>query len=341
MNRKFILLISALAATILLFFLLRRNTGNTLNTDERNFEMTETSGIDRIFLSNKLTRAYVDLKRKDKNKWILNDSFDANIHQIDIFFEGLRKMRVKRPASRHEKDMVRKDIALNGVKTEIYESGKLVKVFYVGNNTPDGLGTFFLMDGAEEPYVCHIPGFNGYLNARYQTNTEAWRSKSIFSFTDDRIGTIDIQWPEEPSSSFTVSNTGPEPTLSSSGKFFANNREVNLNLIKTYLKLWENLSFEGFPIDLDAHEIDSIARTTPLLTISLKTKDGKQTSLSIHRKGIKRDSGRQYDNEGNPLQFDAETYYAFINGNTKEIVQIQDYIFGKVMKKTSDFLISR
>lgn len=341
MNRKTILLLSALALVLLLFFFLRRDTGKTLSGNDRNFEFTETGGIDRIFLSNKLNRSYIDLKKKGKNLWTVNDSFTASIHQIEIFLDGLRKMRVKRPVSKNEKEMVRKDIALNGIKTEIYENGRLSKVFYTGNNTQDAMGTYFLMEGAEEPYVCHIPGFNGFLNARYHTMPEAWRSKSIFSNKDEEIASIEINWPEDASSSFSVSNQGAEPQLSSGGKLLANNSEVNLNLLRAYLKLWENLSFEGFPIDLNEHKIDSISRTLPLMTISLTDKNGKKTTLSIHRKGIKRDSNIQYDDQGNPLRFDVETYYAFINGNRKEIVQIQDYIFGKVMKKTSDFRIGR
>jgi hypothetical protein len=109
--------------------------------------------------------------------------------------------------------------------------------------------------------------------------------------------------------------------------------------LKTYLKLWENLSFEGFPIDLDAQKVDSIYNTNPLLVIKVWDKKDKLYSLRIYKKGIKRDSNIQFDNEGNPLKFDIETFYAFINENAKEVVQIQDYIFGKVMKQRADFLI--
>ena len=120
---------------------------------------------------------------------------------------------------------------------------------------------------------------------------------------------------------------------------FANNKDINLNNVKSYLKLWENLSFEGFPIDLDVNKIDSISKTIPLLTLRLTDKKGKITILRIHKKGIKPDSNIQMDQEGNPLQFDIENFYAFINDNNKEVVQIQDFIFGKVMKTTSDFIL--
>lgn len=343
MNKKTLILLSALILVLAAFFLLRRNTGNTLNTDERQFEFASTDKIDKIFLSNKFTREYILLKKTGKTEWSVNDSFKASVYQLDILFEGLRKIRVKRPVSKHEIEHVKKNIALSGTKVEIYENGSLSKVFYVGGNTSDEMGTYFLMEDAKEPYVCHIPGFNGYLNARFYTKKEAWRSKNIFKLKDDEIRQVQLNWYENPGESFSIENTGKEPVLSmgNSGKPLQNNTQANLNSIRSYLKLWENLSFEGFPIDLDARAIDSIAKTTPILNIRVLDKYNTITELSIHKKGIKRDSNIQFDESGNPLKYDIETFYAFINGNNMEVVQIQDYIFGKVMKKGSDFLIRK
>lgn len=341
MKKKTIILLSALLAVIALFFILRRNNSNTLTGDDRDFQITSTDKIDKIFLSNKKTGNYVVLKKLDSLNWIANDTFKVNIHQIETLFEGFRKMQIKRPVGKNELNVARKDIAVNGTKVEIYENGSISKVYYVGGNTPDNMGTYFLMDKAEQPYVIHIPGFNGFIGARYHHQLVAWRSKNIFSSKENEIKTIDVNWVDESNKSFRIGNEGKEPVLSSGNKTFTNNIEVNLNMIKSYLKLWENLSFEGIPIDLNAHLIDSISKTKPFLILELTNKSGTKTKLSIHRKGIKRDSNIQLDDEGNPLQFDVETFYAFINDNSKEVVQIQDYVFGKVMKTTQDFLIEK
>lgn len=341
MNKKTIVLLASLLLVVVIYFVLRRNTGNTLTGSDRNFEFASTDQIDKVFIVNKQTRDYVLLKKTGRNEWSVNDSFKANVYQLDILFETFRKIRVKRPASKHEINHIKKTIALSGTKVEIYEKGSLSKVFYVGGNTSDEMGTFFLMENAKEPYVCHIPGFNGYLNARFYTKTEAWRSKSIFKLKDNEIKTVDLKWAEMPAESFSINNEGKEPELQIGGQSQANNTGINLNSLKSYLKLWENLSFEGFPIDLDAGDIDSIARTAPLLTIRVADKYSNITELRIHKKGIKRDSNIQLDDMGNPLKYDIETFYAFVNGNFREVVQIQDYVFGKVMKKGSDFLLQK
>jgi hypothetical protein len=339
MNKKTIFLITAIVLVLAVFYFLNRDTSKTLNNGDSNFEMSSTQKIDKIFLSNKGNDLYVTLKKIDSTHWTVNDSFKANIYNIELLFEGLRKIRIKRPVAKNEMNMVKKELALNGTKVEIYEKGSLSKVYYVGGNSTSELGTFFYMEGAKEPYLVHIPGFNGYPGARYFIQTKAWRDKTIFGNEPQQIKTIDVKWHDNPNNSFVIDNSGLEPILKSGEKTYTNNVDINLNSIKTYLKFWKNLSFEGFPIDLNPHKIDSISKTQPLLTLSLTDKDGKTTTLRIHKKGIKRDSNIQFDDEGNPLEFDIETFYAFINNNNKEVVQIQDFVFGKVMKTTSDFFI--
>ncbi len=340
MNKKTIYLVVAILVVLVAFFVLKRNNTKTLTGSDRDFEFKSTDRIDKIFIAHKKTGKFVILKKVDSLNWILNDTFKVNIHQINTLFEGFRKMQIKRPVSKTEMENVKRVLATEGTKVEIYEKGELSKVYYVGGNTTDEMGTFFLMENAEEPYVCHIPGFNGYLGGRYHYLAEAWRSKNIFSVKDNEIKSIQVEWTGQAQNSFVINNEGSEPTITSNNVTLENNKVANLNNIRTYLKLWENLSFEGFPIDLNAQKIDSISKTTPFLILTVTDKKGNVTSLRIHRKGLKKDSSIQFDKEGNPLQFDIETFYAFINNNSKEVVQIQDFIFGKVMKTTSDFLIN-
>jgi hypothetical protein len=82
--------------------------------------------------------------------------------------------------------------------------------------------------------------------------------------------------------------------------------EVNMNSLRSYLGFWTNLSYEGFNINLTEHMIDSIANTIPYLILEVQGKDGAKKSLTIHRKGIQRDSYVQYDRNGKPLEFEEE-----------------------------------
>lgn len=334
-------MLSAIAAIAVAFFLLNRDNTKTITGNDSNFGYANTGKIDKIFITNSANHEHITITKVNEKEWRLNDKFDANMTQVDIILETLRKIKVKKPVSDKLLDDVVKRMVINGTKVEIYENGSISKVFYVGGNTQDEMGTYFYMDKAEEPYVCYIPGFNGYINNRFFTNLNAWRSKAVFRKTEEEIAEIKLQWSAEPQASFTIDNNGSEPVLSSNGKTFVNNTEANLNSIKSYLKCWENLCYEGFPIDLTPHKIDSIARTTPMLVMQLKDKAGKTTTLTIHRKGIKIDSYTRMDREGKPMEFEMENYYAFVDDNKTEILQIQDFVFGKVIKKTPDFLLKK
>lgn len=319
------------------YFFLNQSSISTLNADDKDFSFKNTNQIDKIFMKNKFTNEFVTLTKVSDNEWKVNGKHIGNIYQIDILLETLRKIRVRKPVALNFLNSVIKDMAGNATKVEIYENNKLSKVFYVGSNTIDESGTYFYMDKAKEPYICHIPGFKGYLNSRFFTNENIWRSKSIFSAESEQIKTIEVEWTEEPNQSFKIDNSQTNPQFFSQNQLLENNKVINLNKLKSYLKLWENLSFEGFPINLTPQQVDSISKTKPLITLKLTDKKGKITSLQIHKKGIFKDTNIQYDENGNALPHDIENFYAFINGDFKEVVQIQDFIFGKVMKKVPDF----
>ena len=340
MNKKTIILLSSIALVLIAYFLLNRNISNTLTGDDKNFAYSNTTKIDKIFITNKSSKEYVTLKKTDEKNWVVNDKYKASNSQIELLLETMRKLKVKKPVGKAELEPVIKNMSLNGTKVEVYENGKISKVFYVGGNTYDELGTYFYMENAKEPYVCHIPGFVGFLNTRFFTNLNAWRSKVIFDHTPEQIKTIDVNWTEQPQNSYTIDNQSSSPSMSANGKVYSNPNQINLNLLRSYLALWENLCYEGFPIDLNPKIIDSIAnKTNPILVITLTDKNNQKTTMQVHRKGLKKDSYQQMDNMGNPLDFEMENFYAFINGNKTEIVQIQDFVFGKVMKVNKDFQI--
>lgn len=119
MNKKTSFLLAALALIVMIFFVLRRDTGKTLKGDDHDFAFSSTKDIDKIFISNKRTGKYVILKKVDSANWIVNDSFKVNIHQINTLFDGFKRMKVKRPVSKNELFTVKREIAVNGTKVEV------------------------------------------------------------------------------------------------------------------------------------------------------------------------------------------------------------------------------
>ena len=341
MKKKSIYLLLSILIIIAAFLVLHNKNISTLSSNEKNFGFKNTNFIDKIFITNKANKEFVTLTKTEAKEWRVNDKYEANWSQIDIILQTLRTIQVKKPVSNAELETVNKNLSISGTKVEIHENGRISKTFYVGGNTGDEMGTYFYMENAKEPYICNIPGFNGYLSTRFFTNLNAWRSKNIFKCKSENISSIKINWLDNSEFSFEINNMEKLPQLIANSKVLENNSVINTNKLKAYLNCWENLSYEGFPIDLNPQIIDSIAKSKPMLIISLIDKNDKTTTLSIHRKGIKNNSLQKYDDKGNPLEFELEKFYAFVNNNKTEIVQIQDFVFGKVMKVKNDFLMPK
>jgi hypothetical protein len=56
----------------------------------------------------------------------------------------------------------------------------------------------------------------------------------------------------------------------------------------------------------------------------------------LHYKAVGDHTKTLYGEDGKLLPYDTEKYYGFIN-DEKDVVYVQEYNFGKVLKKLSDF----
>lgn len=335
-NRKILVSLVILAFIIGGYFLLKRNPSTTLLGDESNFAIKDVQKLDKIFLRSRFQDASATLTRNEQGKWMINGLYEADGAKIDVLLNAVKNMRVKSPISKDAWDMVIRNLASKGVKVELYSGSSKLKTYYVGGPTPDHMGTYVWMEDAKQPYVVYIEGFQGYLSPRFFVNEQDWRSKIIFAYEPVDIEWVKAEWTEDESQSFTINNKDNQPVLESAA--IGNSKKINENKIRSYLNYFSRLAYEGFPIDMNARSIDSVYhQTKPFFVLKLKPKNKPEQILQIHYKGLKRNSKMQLDREGVQMPYDIDSYYAFFNGNTKELLMVQDYVFGKVMKKASDF----
>lgn len=155
-----------------------QNRSSSTRLDKKNFEVSDTSKIERIDLSNRNLQM-VSLRRS-VGCWTLNDSLFANQSSVNLILKTIKEMRVKNPIARSALKNVIERMGIQNTKVEIFSNNKKIKTIYVGGETADQLGTFMMLEGAKEPYVVHIPGFNGYLSSRFHCRESDWRDKNIF-----------------------------------------------------------------------------------------------------------------------------------------------------------------
>lgn len=307
----------------------------SLPESEINFAIADTSSITKIFIAD-AGDGEVLLERKSVNHWTIDGETRVRQDAIDMLLKTMKRIRVKRPVSHSAVNNVIKELAVKHRKVEIYtrNANKPAKVYYIGGNTLDNKGNHMLLEGAENPYVVHIPGFSGFVSARYFMKKEDWKDRSVFKYLPQEIAFIEVNYPENPEDGFRLTPKNLESYVLSS---LDKNRATQTKPVATktaydYLSAYRNLNLESFVNDYSFK--DNLKESMPLAQIAVQPKNGPLKTLVIYRMPTNKRSKGRVTGSGNVREYDPDRFYAFVNDS--DFVVIQNFIFGKVMR-TYDF----
>ena len=286
--------------------------------NEKEFAIENTEDINKVFLSDRKGNNII--LSKTNNNWIINDKYDVRDDAIKTLLSTIEQIEIQRPVSNTSFNNVIKQLATTGVKVEIYYHNN-VKVYTVGSSTPDHLGTYMLMDDAENPYIVHIPGFNGFLSPRYgiqgyELNINNWRDNSIFKINSEEIQEISLLNYNEQEKSFLIQK---EPLR------LINNDSIsikyNINKTVEYFNNFSNIEcekYKGFEIDISSEKL--------LFKLNIKHQ-GKTDLLEAY-------SFSKTNKNSNNSKPNVERMYAKLNNG--EYMLIQNYVFNKVFISIDD-----
>ena len=300
-------------------FLFYNNNQKLKREAEKNFAIENIDEINKIFLSDR-KGTNLTLYKNDK-VWKINNKYNVRNDAINTLLTTIKDIKVQRPVSNTSYNNVIRQLASTGVKVEIYY-GKKIKTYTVGGSTSNHLGTYMLMDEAKNPYIIHIPGFNGFLSPRYgiqgyELDITKWRDNSIFKINNENIKEISLYNYEDPSKSFFIS-TNPLKLQD----IDSISKNYNLNLIMEYLNLFSNIEcekYKGFDIDLTSEK--------KLYKLGIKH-NKKYDILEVY-------SFSKKNNNKNQSEPNVERMYARLNNG--EFMLIQKYVFNKVFISINDF----
>ena len=275
---------------ILVVFLGRKNQQQySSRSDKINFATSDTNLITKITLENKNLEK-IKLHRNNGD-WILNDSLKANRELVNLALKTIKEMRIKRPISKAALPHVIKRMAIQNTELNIFQKNKKIKTIYIGGETPDQLGTFMMIHGAKEPYIIHIPGFNGYLSSRFSCKENVWTSKKIFSNIP-----ISAQYTFENQTHTIQTLNLKELNDMHCESFLTNNQHFNINEIKS--------------------------RTSFFTLETIKNNGEKQILHCIRKKPVNKEKYRSH-------QYDRERFYGLLDNNLMLIQYKQFELFIK------------
>ena len=324
----------------------------TLKKESGLFAVEDTSAITKIFIADKNNNE-VTLVRSTGGGWLVNGKNPAQPAKLNSFLKTLADLEVRSPVPLAARDNVLKRMSVLAKKIEIYQvvptvdlfnfirlfpKEKMVKSYYIGDVTQDNLGTFMLMEGADDPYVIHIPGFRGFVSTRYTTNPDEWRDYTVFRSSLVDIASLKIEFPKEPDESYLL-DVGEDKSVRIStlegrpvGMAFDTLRVLNL------LTSFGDVRFEARLNNmLEKEFIDSVLATTPSTIIELNERNGSSQRVVMYTKPS---FAALYMQDGAALEpFDLDRAYALVNDG-QDFVLVQYFVFDKVTRKLS-YLLGR
>ena len=280
--------------------------------NEKKFSISEIKKIDKIFLSDRKGNNIT--LQKDNNIWTVNNKYNVRNDAISTLLSTIQKISIQRPVPETGYNNVIKQLATTGVKVEIYYNNK-IKTYTVGGSTSNHLGTYMLMANADNPYIVHIAGFNGFLSPRYgiqgyELDINNWRDNTVFKIDTELISEISLIDLQENNKSFTIKT---KPLL----LIDVNNNDIKYDLDKVikYLNNFSQLNSENFK----GNDIDI---SNEKLIYRLKIIHNNKVDV------LEAYTFSKINNNSNNSKPNVERMYARLNNG--EFLLIQNYVFNKV-----------
>ncbi len=312
----------------------------SLRGEAYDFTVRDTASVTRLFFADKSGNNL--LLNRTEEGWKVNEKYDAQPIMVNNMLHTLNKMRIKMPVSLASHDNVITRMAGTNTKVEVYQiiprinlfnkiklfpHEKLTKVFYIGDVTQDNSGTYVLKEGADKAYIVHLHGFRGFISSRFSANQEDWRDHKIISEDINEIASVKLEFNNDPENSFIINEKGRftyEMTKLNDGSHIDFDTIRVLNLLTSF----GDVRFEAFLSDITQERRDSIINSPYQERLTLTTKDGKQNVIRTYTMRI---NASAFGFAENDWDDDPDHKYAYVENND-ELVMIQDFAFGKILK---------
>lgn len=332
-NNRIILLV-VMVLGIVAFYLVTSQNSFTIKKELRDFAITDTGSVTKIFMADK-TGKQVTLQKISPGIWQVNGKYEVRQDAIDLLLYTMMNLKVKNPVARSAQESVLKHMSTYATKTEIYINDRLAKVYYVGGATADQLGTFMLLENSSIPFVIYLESFNGYLTSRYFTDENLWRSKVLFNYEPGDLLSVSVQHNDTLSKSFKLTHYGQ-------GAFrlntYGSKEETALSdtlRAWDYFSLFGNIQVETIVTEIIPAKKDSVLKSKPIMELDIVLRDQTKRHVVFFPMPVSERSLNQTDDAGFPLKFDLDRMYAL--ADDKEFVIVQHFVMDKLLVPSTFF----
>jgi hypothetical protein len=327
-----LIVLSALAV----YIYKNKNQTSTIDKEASDFKISDTASIDKIFLADKDGNQVLVERKSDG--WILDNKFHVRPDVIELLLYTIKSVDVKSPVSKNSRNSVIKIMSAKSTKIEIYSKGEKIKQYYIGHPTQDHTGTYMILtnldteENYETPFITHIPGFEGFLSTRYNTNNIDWRDRLLFNYRVPQIKQIKLDLHEIQDSSFTIDLFSMQRfgLKNNKGKFL----QFEEDKLKQYIAYFQNINCE---VVLDKKDplVDSLNKSgIPFASLTITDRNNQTSVCEFYHKFSVLEKNKEY---GIAYKYDPDRLFVRYN-NGKDYGVAQFYVFGKILQTYDYFL---
>ncbi len=270
-----ILVILALAAGA--YYVLFTDDGSASSElgADRHFAVENISQVHKIFIADRSGKTTT--LTRDGSGWLLNDKYVARQGAVKNVLEVIENVEMKYIPPKAALESITRDMAKNGIKVELYDSAdRNIKTFYVGGMTNDESGTHFIMEGSDQPYVMHLPYWNGGLKYRFLMDNEDWRDRHLIQEDPEDITMVRLIYPKQQGKGFDIRKQGSSYYLQSDGE----KQKVDASVVMSYLDDFTEPVAEAY--HNDKINRDSFLSLIPFALLEYATTDQDTHRASFH-----------------------------------------------------------
>ena len=328
-NRIYIIIVIVLLAFAAYLYIKKGGNGS-ISSNKLSFAVEDTAAVDKIVISDKTGKVLMLTK---KNKlWYVDDSIRVRRDVIGVLLETIKRVEVKSPVNKPMRDNLMKQLATGAIQVEIYADGSLERKYFVGGPTMDGLGTFMLLDGADDPFITHIPGFDGYLTVRYNTNHQVWKDRGIFRIAPQNISLVQVEYPESDEASFTLKIQSKDYIVLTNKAGDSAKSGINGEFLRKYLVGYSDVQYEN-PVDPNKVNLEELLIPQNLLAIiTVYEKEGAKHKVELYKRYF---NGEKFLPKSEQYDFDQDRCFVRVDG--KAVYNGQYRVFNNLIVNYKEF----
>jgi len=271
--KQILTILVVLALAVGAYFVLFTDDGSESSKlgADRHFAVEDVSRVHKIFIADR--SGETTTLTRDGSSWVLNDKYVARDEAVKNVLEVIENVEMKFIPPKAALGSITRDLAKNGIKVELYDaSDNNIRTFYVGGMTNDESGTHFIMEGSDQPYVMHLPYWNGGLKYRFLMDNVNWRDRHLIQADPEDISMVRLIYPKQQGKGFEIRKEGGAYYLHEEGE----KQKVDGSLVQEYLDDFTE------PI-AEAYQNDKINRDSFLSLIPFALLEYATTDQDTHR----------------------------------------------------------